>query len=318
MRRLRILTWHIHGNYLLYLSRVPHELYLPVKPGAPAGYGGRAGAFPWPENVHEIPAEKAREHDFDCILFQSRKNYEEDQHEILSPRQQRLPRIYLEHDPPLENPTDQCHWVNDPEVLLVHVTPFNELMWDCGRTPTRVIDHGVFLMQDVNYTGVIERGLVIINHLKRRGRRVGADLFERARLQVPLDLVGMGAEEVEGLGESPPPELPALAADYRFLFNPIRWTSMGLAVVEAMMIGLPIIGMATTEMTMAIENGVSGYVDTSLTRLIERMHELLRHPEEARRLGEGARRYAQERFNINRFIHDWDAAFRFVAVGERS
>jgi glycosyltransferase involved in cell wall biosynthesis len=318
MRHLKILTWHIHGNYLLYLSRVPHDIYLPVKPGAPEGYGGRAGSFPWPENVHDIPADKVRELEFDCILFQSRKNYEKDQHEILSPQQQRLPRIYLEHDPPLENPTDQPHWVDDPDILLVHVTPFNELMWSSGRTPTLVIDHGVFLMQDVNYTGEIERGIVIVNHLKRRGRRVGADIFERARQQVPLDLIGMGWEEIDGLGEVSPPELPAFAAGYRFFFNPIRWTSMGLAVIEAMMIGLPIIGMATTEMSMAIENGVSGYVDTNVTHLIERMRELLRHPEEARRLGEGARRYAHERFNINRFINDWDAAFRFVTGGVMS
>ena len=23
--RLRILTWHVHGNYLYYLTQVPHE-----------------------------------------------------------------------------------------------------------------------------------------------------------------------------------------------------------------------------------------------------------------------------------------------------
>src|SRR5262249_205729 len=33
--------------------------------------------------------------------------------------------------------------IDDPNVLLVHVTPFDALMWDNGRTPTRVIDHGV-------------------------------------------------------------------------------------------------------------------------------------------------------------------------------
>ena len=26
--RLRILTWHVHGNYLWYLTQVPHEFYL--------------------------------------------------------------------------------------------------------------------------------------------------------------------------------------------------------------------------------------------------------------------------------------------------
>ena len=63
---------------------------------------------------------------------------------------------------------------------------------------------------------------------------------------------------------------------------------------------------------MAIENGVAGYVDTDLRRLIPRMRELLADPVEARRLGEGARRYALERFNISRFARDWEETFALV------
>ena len=57
---------------------------------------------------------------------------------------------------------------------------------------------------------------------------------------------------------------------YRFVFNPIRYTSLGLAVLEAMMIGIPIVGLATTEMVTVVENGVSGYLDTNVDNLIER------------------------------------------------
>ncbi len=98
-----------------------------------------------------------------------------------------------------------------------------------------------------------------MNNLARRGRRLGADVFERVRQEVPLDLVGMDATSLGGLGEVPPTELAAFEARYRFFFNPIRYTSLGLAVIEAMMLGMPIIGLATTEMATAIENGVSGY-----------------------------------------------------------
>ena len=65
-------------------------------------------------------------------------------------------------------------------------------------------------------------------------------------------------------------------------------------------------------MVTVVENGVSGYVDTNLNRLVERMRELLLHPEEAHRLSANARRHAQERFNIQRFSHDWDEAFALV------
>ena len=312
MRRLRVLTWHVHGSYLLYLSHARQEFYVPVKPGRPEGYGGRSGSFPWPANVHEVAADQVRGLEFDCVLFQTRKNYEEDQYEILSESQRRLPRVYLEHDPPRGHPTDTRHWVDDPDVLLVHVTPFNELMWDSARTPTRVIRHGVPVPDGVRHTGQLERGLVVVNNLAPRGRRLGSDVFEHARRAVPLDLVGMGSEELGGLGEVPHGLLPAFAARYRFFFNPIRYTSLGLAVCEAMMLGMPVVALATTEHATAVENGVSGYADTRVERLVERMRELLADPAEARRLGDGARRRARERFSLERFLRDWDDAFRLV------
>jgi len=314
VRPLRVLTWHIHGGYLYYLAQSRLELYVPIKPGRPDGYVGLpAGGYPWPATVHEVPAVDVPRLRFDCILFQTRRNYLEDQHELLSEAQRRLPRVYLEHDPPCEHPTNTTHVVDDPDTLLVHVTPFNELMWDSRRTPTRVIEHGVMVPEHARYTGELTRGLVVVNNLRRRGRRLGADVFERARQDVPLDLIGMGAEDLDGLGEVPHDILPEFESRYRFFFNPIRYTSLGLAVCEAMMVGMPIVGLATTEMATAIENDVSGYVDTDVGRLIDRMRALLVHPAEARRLGAGARRRALERFAIRRFARDWEEAVRFVA-----
>lgn len=314
---MRILTWHIHGSYLYYLTQAPHEFYLPVKPGKPEGYGGRLAGFDWGDNVHDIPAEEVRHHSFDCIVFQSRRNYLQDQYEILSDTQRQLPRLYLEHDPPREHPTDTQHSVDDPNILLVHVTHFNHLMWDSGRTPTCVIEHGVLVPETVCYTGELPRGLVVANGLRSRGRRLGADVFQQVRQSVPLDLVGMDAKSLSGLGEVPHANLPAFQAQYRFFFHPVRYTSLGLAVCEAMMVGLPIVGLATTELATVIENGISGYVDTNIDRLIERMQELIADPAMAQQLGAAAREQARSRFNIQRFIQDWNVAFE-RAVSQRA
>jgi glycosyltransferase involved in cell wall biosynthesis len=312
MRPLKILTWHTHGSYLYYLTQAPHQFHVLSKPGRPAGYGGRCGHIPWGDNVIDMPVDEASRHEFDCIIYQDDDQYLKDQYEFLTPAQRNLPRIYLEHDTPREHPTDMRHPVDDPNVLLVHVTPFNELMWDNGRTPTRVIEHGVIVPQGIAYNGKLDRGLVVVNNLATRGRRLGIDVFLAAREKVPLDLVGMGAEELGGIGEIQHAQLPAFAANYRFLFNPIRYTSMGLAVIEAMMIGVPVIGLATTEMATAIENGKSGYVDTNISTLVSRMQELIDNPSEARRLGENARRRAMQRFGIERFVDDWNAALQEV------
>lgn len=305
---MRVFTWHVHGNYLWYLAQARCDFYLPVKPGRPHGYGGRTGAFPWPANVHEVPVERVPELALDCILFQARQHWEEDQYRVLSERQRRLPRLYLEHDPPRAHPTDTRHPVDDPDVLLIHVTHFNALMWDSGRTPARVIEHGVLVPEGVRYTGEIPRGLVVVNHLRTRGRRLGLDVFLRVREAVPLDLVGMDSESLGGLGEVPPPELPAFAARYRFFFHPARYTSLGLAVCEAMHIGMPIVGLATTELVTVVENNVSGFLDTNLDRLIAAMHRLITDYGLARRLGEGARR-AAARFDIRRFAREWEDVF---------
>jgi hypothetical protein len=309
MRRLRVLTWHVHGNYLLYLSRAGVDFFLPTRSDGKDGYGGRGRTFPFGPNVHDVPADAVRDLQLDCILFQCRRNYDVDQFDILSPAQRRLPRIYLEHDTPPGDPTSARHWFDDPGGSLVHVTPFNALMWDNGRTPTRTIDHGVFVPETARYTGTVEKGIVVVNNLRTRGRRLGADIFERARRDVPLDLVGLDAESLGGRGEVFPPDLPAFMAGYRFFFHPIRFTSLGLALIEAMMIGLPIVGIAATELVTVIRSGESGFIDTDPGKLVEPMRKLLRDPAEARRMGANARKAALERFNIGRFAQDWERAF---------
>jgi hypothetical protein len=331
MRRLNILTWHTHGSYLYYLSQAPHEFHVLAKPGRPSGYGGRCGPFAFGPNVHDLPVEQARERKFDCILFQEDHHWEKDQYEFLTPAQRALPRIYLEHDPPgialtgggapvrgggskpgTAWPTDTRHLVDDPGALLVHVTPYNALMWDSGRTPTRVIEHGVAVPAGVHYRGELERGLVITNHLARRGRRMGADLFSAMRTELPLDLLGMGAPELGGLGEIDHPALPGFAIRYRFLFSPVRYSSLSLSTLEMMMTGMPVVALATTEMATVIEHGVSGFAATDTRQLAPCMLALLNDAGLARRLGEGARRTALERFSIDRFSADWDAALRYV------
>jgi glycosyltransferase involved in cell wall biosynthesis len=312
-KRLRILTWHVHGNYLYYLTRVPHDWYLVVDDERSVHHSGRSGTLPWGDHVHDAHVDRIHDMHFDAVLFQSKAAWLDEQLLLLSSAQRHLPRIYLEHDPPQEHPTDTRHWVDDADVLLVHVTPFNALMWDSGRTPTRVIEHGVELLQPARYTGELETGIVVVNNIDVRGRRLGVDVYEQVARVVPLTLVGLGSERIGGRGNVTNHELPPFMARHRYFFNPIRYTSLGLSIIEAMMVGLPIIGLATTELVTVIRNGDNGCVDTRIDRLIEHMQRLRLSPGEAGELGEAARRTALERFNIDRFIADWMQALRDVA-----
>lgn len=312
MRRLKILIWHIHGSYLNTLARIDHDWYLPIKAGRPEGYGGRGPSFDLPDYVREVPAEQVRNLKLDLIIYQTPKNYLEDQFEILSNEQRRLPKIYLEHNTPKPSAVNTRHLLDDPNVLLVHVTHYNRLMWDNGRTPTVVIEHSVAIDPSIRYRGNLERGITVINGMQKRPRIAGHDIFLSTRQVVPLDAVGMETEILGGLGDIPYRDLHRLVADYRFLFSPIRYTSLPLAVIEAMTIGMPVVALATTELPTVIENGVTGYVSCNIDELIQHMLFLLTDYGEALRLGTNARAVAQDRFGLDRFIRDWNSAFDLV------
>ena len=310
MRKLNILIWQIHGSYLNTLVQAPHRFYLPTKPGKPEGYGGRGPTYSWSPDTVEVPAEEVCDLDLDLVIYQTQKNFFEDAQEILTPEQRALPAIYLEHNTPQGRINEMVHPVDDPGVLLVHVTHFNDLFWDCRSTPTCVIDHAVMpTTPEGSYTGELEKGVSLVNDMPRRKRVVGGDVFVRVREEVPLDLFGFNSMEVGGFGDLPQAEVHEKIKSYRFYFNPIRYTSLPLSVLEAMEIGLPVVALATTELVTVIKDGENGYIDTNVKNLVRRMQQLLADPEEARLIGEAGRRTVRERFNLERFVGDWEAAF---------
>jgi hypothetical protein len=315
VRELNVLVWQIHGSYLNTLVQsftgAPYRFYLPTKPDKPEGYGGRGPTYSWSPETVEVPAEEMGDLDLDLVVYQTEKNFTQDTQEILTPEQRALPAIYLEHNTPQGRINDMVHPIDDPGVLLVHVTHFNDLFWDCRETPTRVIDHAVMpSTPEGSYTGEIERGVSLVNDMPRRKRVVGGDVFRRASEEVPLDLFGFDSKEVAGgFGDLPQAEVHERMKAYRFYFNPIRYTSLPLSILEAMEIGLPVVALATTELVTVIKDGENGFIDTNVDNLVRRMRWLLSDPEEARRIGDAGRRTVRERFGPERFAADWEAAF---------
>lgn len=309
MKRLKIFIWHVHGSYLNALTRIEHDWYLPVKGDRSSGYIGKGETFDHPEWVHEVPAERIRDLDLDLIVFQSPHNLEVDQYEVLSAEQRLLPRIYIEHNTPRPHPVDTRHPVTDPRMLLVHVTNFNRLMWDNGDIPTAVVEHSVAIDPEAHYTGRLARGITVVNGPHRRPRIAGFDLFQQARARVPLDIAGMETEQFGGLGDIPYRRLHRRVAEYRFLYSPMRYTSLPLAVIEAMTLGMPVVALPTTELPAVIEHGQSGFLSCDLEEQVEYMRYLIACPERAREMGARARDVARRRFGLDRFIRDWNLAF---------
>ena len=322
MQKLNILIWHIHRGYLTAITSTEHNWYVPINDEQSEGYVGRGQDSTLPDYVREVPADEVRTLSLDLIIFQTPRNYYIDQYDILSDEQRQLPKIYWEHNSPEPHPTESRHpvwrdpsWKNliaDSGPMLVHVTHYNRLMWDNGLNPARVVEHSVVIDPTIRYDGHRAEGIVVVNEIARRGRMAGFDLFEQLRQQVPITVAGMKSAEVGGIGEIHYRHLHRRMAEYRFLFSPMRYSSLPLAIIEAMTIGMPIVALATTELPTVIQNGIHGYVSTNPDELARQMQFLLDNPDEARRMGDNARQLALSRFGLDRFVKDWNAVFETV------
>src|SRR4029078_8550610 len=96
--------------------------------------------------------------------------------------------VYVEHNTPKGDVPDTRHPMADPDdLVIVHVTHFNELFWDCGGSPTVVIEHGI-VEPAGRYTGHKGRLAVVTNEPVRRWRITGTDLIPRFAAVAPVDV----------------------------------------------------------------------------------------------------------------------------------
>jgi glycosyltransferase involved in cell wall biosynthesis len=235
-----------------------------------------------------------------------------------------VPLVWLEHNAPQGRINELRHPAADRDDLsIVHVTPTNALFWDTGTTATRVIEHGV-LQPVARWTGELERVAVVVNEPLRRGRVTGTDLVLDLARSFPVDVFGMGARELAEAARAagcsitpyedlPQPELHAEVARRRVYFHPYRWTSLGLALIEAMMLGCPVVAVGTLEVPEAVPPE-AGVVSTRIDVLGNGLRALLQDPEEAARRGKAARAAARCRYGIGRFLDDWDRLLQEVTA----
>jgi glycosyltransferase involved in cell wall biosynthesis len=85
----------------------------------------------------------------------------------------------------------------------------------------------------------------------------------------------------------------------------MRWTSLGLSLLEAMHLGMPVVALATTEAPRAVPPE-AGIVSADVDELLRCAQQLVANPEEARRRGDAAREAALERYSLGRFQDRWD------------
>jgi glycosyltransferase involved in cell wall biosynthesis len=166
------------------------------------------------------------------------------------------------------------------------------------------------------WSGELARAAVVVNDPVRRGRAVGTDLLPMRARSAPLDVFGMqveGLDDVLGLSDRmatfedlPQAGLHRELARRRVYVHTSRWTSLGLSLLEAMHLGMPVVALATTEAVAAVPPG-AGVVSNRPHELAAAVERFLRDPSDAHDVGAAARAAALSRYGLGRFLADWDA-----------
>lgn len=311
---MRILLWHVHGSWTTSFVQGDHDYVVPVLPDR-GPYGvGRARTWDWPRSVREVPTGELADEPLDAVVLQR-------PHEVDLVRRwtgrvpgRDLPAVYLEHNAPEPHPVTSVHpLAGQTDIPIVHVTHFNRLCWDSGRAPHLVIEHGV-VDPGPRWTGELPRAAVVVNEARRRGRTVGTDLVEALAAEVPIDLFGMAADQVRGVtphGDVPQAGMHGELARRRVYLHTPRWTSLGLSLLEAMHLAMPVVVVASTEASRAVPPE-AGVVSADPAELLAGVRRFIADPDAAATAGRAARDFAVARYGLSRFLGDWDRLLKEV------
>jgi len=310
---VRILLWPIHGGYTDAFVRGAHE-YLLAVPGARPGEDGGVSGWGW-QRATAVPLRSLHEEEIDVVVLQ--RPEEAALVEELTGRVpgRDLPALYLEHNTPGPSAFATRHPLADQrDITIVHVSHFNRLFWDSGVAPTTVVEHGVPDPGPL-YTGELPRIGVTINEPVRRWRATGTDLLPHFTQEAPVDVFGIDAGRlriafpdqpsicpVESL---PPQRLHAELARRRIYLHPFRWTSLGLSLLEAMHLGMPVLALATTEALRAVPPG-TGVISTDVDELRRAGRAFLHEPEWAKEVGAQGRAHVLANYGLPAFLTRWD------------
>jgi hypothetical protein len=309
---MRVFAWNAHAAWMTAFVQGPHDYFVPVLNDRGPFGRGRSRTHAWPKSVQEVPVHELADLEPDVLVLQRPEELDCACAWLGRKPGSDLPTVYVEHDPPQGAVTGVRHPLADhPELTLVHVTHFNRLFWDCGSTPTRVIEHGL-VDPGRRYDGSLPRAAAVVNESGRRARVTGSDLLKRFEAAAPVDLFGIGSVQLGGLGELPQAQLHRELACRRLYLHLDRWTSLSRSLLEAMLLGMPIVALATTEVPAAVPPE-AGFVSNRIDVLQDAVRTLLNEPARAREMGLAARKAVRERYGLERFLRDWDTLLEEVA-----
>ncbi|MDX6239488.1 MAG: hypothetical protein QOG10_4303 [Kribbellaceae bacterium] len=314
---MRILAWHVHGSWMTSFVSGNHQYLIPTLPARGEDGRGRGRTFDWPSTVVEISPDELEVAAIDLVLLQRPTELELFQKwSGRSLGEGGIPALYLEHNTPRGDVTDWVHpMAGRADIPIVHVSHFNQSMWDNGNAPTAVVEHGV-PDYGPRYSGELESLAVVVNDPIRRWRITGMDLAARIAEQVPIHVYGMGTQDLDkhirrglaGVDNVSQAELHQRLPRHLAYLHPNRWTSVGMSLIEAMTLAMPVLVLSATAAPESVGPG-AGLVSSNIDLLASQARWWSSQRHEAMTYGQAARAHALRRFALSRFLDDWDRLF---------
>jgi spore maturation protein CgeB/tetratricopeptide (TPR) repeat protein len=309
---LKILSFNWHEPYLCLLAKIGYQ-FLIVEPEVSQGHYRRwdENMRPVPENVHLTSMTTAQEMleqgEFDLIIAHNIKD-------LIAVKDYSLPKIVVFHNcltTEIELGTAEINrkeYLDKVEFLLegvqkVFISEKKRLDWGAKG---EVILPGLDVSDYGGYRGDSETVLQVGNMLQERDLMMG--------YSVSKEIVGDHSVTTLGLN----PNIPGsrLSKGFQDLLEHFRRSRVfinttveeyedgyNLSMLEAMATGMPVV--SSWNKSSPISDGENGYISKDIEYLNQQIGYLIKNPDEAKKLGEKAKKTVQEKFPLQRFLQSW-------------
>jgi len=302
--KLNILTFQTHERYEEQLCKTGHNFYAFNLDGMKQWNTKYA---PMPENYVLMPESQIFDHvNFDLILSQDRfyqfKTASQIRNQLL------IPIVALEH-------TMLGPHASDASIQYMKscVGDINIFISDFSRKYVGIEQNSGIIHHGVN----TDKFCNMKQDRQKRVLSVANDFINREyclnftgwqRITENFDVTVRG--DTPGLSEAAnPEELVELYNTHLVFLNTTTHSPIPTVVLEAMSCGCAVVSTATCMIPEIIENGKNGFISNDEQELKDRIQYLFDNPEEAKKMGENARQTILEKFNLDRFVKDWNKVF---------